>query len=153
MENTSQSRSHSPGCRGGHGTNYLSRRNTHCYTWNLLRGTIVQDQGFTFLQAWNIIKNDGLRPMDRKHIHFAIGQYGSAVVISGMRKSAQVLIYLDVEAVLRDGIPLQLSANKVVLSPGDENGKIAPKYFKYVLNTKLEPFDPDFPVKAHPEPR
>jgi hypothetical protein len=84
--------------------------------------------------------------MERNHIHFAIGQYGSAVVISGMRSSAQVLIYLDVEAALKDGIPLFLSANKVVLSPGDSDGRIAPKYFKYVLNTKLEPFDPDFTV-------
>lgn len=87
--------------------------------------------------------------MTRQHIHFAIGEYGSAVVISGMRSSAQVLIYLDVEALIKDGIPLLLSANKVVLSPGNNEGVILPKYFKYVLNTKLEAFDDDFPVCYH----
>lgn len=100
----------------------------------------------TYFDAWRVIKKEGLSPMKRQHIHFAIGEYGSAVVISGMRSSAQVLIYLDVEAALKDGIPLFLSANKVVLSPGDPTGKISPKYFKYVLNTKMEPFDPDFKV-------
>lgn len=85
--------------------------------------------------------------MKRQHIHFAIGEYGSGVVISGMRSSAQVLIYLDVEAALQDGIPLFISENKVVLSPGNEQGVIPSKYFKYVLNTKLQPFDPDFTVR------
>eukprot|EP01127_Copromyxa_protea_P009328 TRINITY_DN2194_c0_g1_i2.p1 TRINITY_DN2194_c0_g1~~TRINITY_DN2194_c0_g1_i2.p1 ORF type:complete len:211 (+),score=30.60 TRINITY_DN2194_c0_g1_i2:115-747(+) len=101
----------------------------------------------TYFDAWKIIKKDGLSRMGRNHIHFAIGQYGSAAVISGMRGNSQVLIYLDTEALLKDGLPLLISQNQVVLSPGNADGKIPVKYFKYVLNTKLEPFDPDFPNK------
>lgn len=46
----------------------------------------------------------------------------------GMRSSAQVLIYLDVQKALDDGIPLFLSANSVVLTPGI--GPKGPHLFK-----------------------
>jgi 2'-phosphotransferase len=34
--------------------------------------------------------------MDRNHIHLAIGRYGDANVISGMRSSCDVFIYINV---------------------------------------------------------
>lgn len=40
--------------------------------------------------------------MKRNHIHFAIG-YKSAEVISGMRTSSEILIYIDLEAALKGG--------------------------------------------------
>jgi len=87
--------------------------------------------------------------MNRQHIHFAIAEFGSSVVISGMRASAEVLIYLNIPAALADGIPLFLSENNVVLSPGVEvKGVlvIQPKYFKHVVSSRnLSPFDPQFP--------
>ena len=49
-----------------------------------------------------------------------------------MRDTSQVLIYLDVPTALKYGIRLLLSANDVVLSPGDANGYIAPCFFKEV---------------------
>eukprot|EP01125_Pyxidicula_operculata_P021165 TRINITY_DN8051_c0_g1_i1.p2 TRINITY_DN8051_c0_g1~~TRINITY_DN8051_c0_g1_i1.p2 ORF type:complete len:224 (-),score=43.62 TRINITY_DN8051_c0_g1_i1:77-748(-) len=97
--------------------------------------------------AWDLIKNSGLNKMSRHHIHFAVGRVGSDSVISGMRKTAAVLIYLDVEKALQDGIPLFLSANNVVLSPGvGTTGIIPTKYFKYVLDAKTGKFfDAAFP--------
>jgi len=87
----------------------------------------------TYLEAWNTIKVDGLNRMKRHHIHFAIGEPQDNEVISGMRSSAQVLIYLDLEKALKDNVPLFISENKVILSPG-LNGIIAPEYFKCVLD-------------------
>lgn len=46
-----------------------------------------------------------------------------------MRKSSQVLIYLDLGKALRDGLKFYVSSNGVVLSPGDEHGYIRPQYF------------------------
>lgn len=40
--------------------------------------------------------------MKRTHIHFAIG-YKSAEVISGMRTSSEILIYIDLESANREG--------------------------------------------------
>jgi 2'-phosphotransferase len=73
--------------------------------------------------------------MTRNHIHFAKGLPGDSGVISGMRSSAQVLIYLNVPLALQDGVPLLLSANGVILSPGIK-GVIAPKYFLKAVDAK-----------------
>jgi len=100
----------------------------------------------TFLDKWPLIKATGLKTMGRTHIHFAIGEYGSAQVISGMRKSAEVMIYLDMDKAMKDGIQFFISENKVILSKG-LNGTIDPKYFLHVIDTKTgKPFDPHFPV-------
>lgn len=40
----------------------------------------------------------------------------------GMRRTCQVLVYIDLARCLCDGIPFVLSANGVVLSPGDAQG-------------------------------
>lgn len=72
------------------------------------------------------ILENGLNPMKRTHIHFSTQEYGSSEMISGMRKSSEVLIYLDVEKVLDNNIPLYLSENQVLLCP-----EIIPReYFK-----------------------
>jgi len=88
----------------------------------------------TYFQAWNEIKKSGLSPMRRNHIHFAAGLPGQSGVISGMRSTAEVLIYLDVEKCLAENIPLFLSANNVILSPGNSERLIPPKYFLSVVN-------------------
>lgn len=48
---------------------------------------------------------------------------------SGMRQSAQVLIYIDVQKALDAGIAFFLSENGVVLTEGDEHGFLSPEYF------------------------
>lgn len=47
-----------------------------------------------------------------------------------MRGNVQILLYLDLESALRDGLKFYLSQNRVILSPGDEEGRIAIKYVK-----------------------
>jgi len=100
----------------------------------------------TYFEAWRTIKTDGLCRMSRNHIHFAIGDIGDTGVISGMRSSAQVLIYLDVARALEAGIPLFLSSNSVVLSPGvGPRGLIAPEFFAAVIRASdRKTFDPMF---------
>jgi len=104
----------------------------------------------TYFDAWKVIRTDGLKKMGRNHIHFAVGELGAEGVISGMRSSAQVLIYLDIDACLAAKIPLFLSANSVVLSPGTgDDGAIAAKYFAAVIRASdNKPFDPSFPSPA-----
>jgi len=90
----------------------------------------------TNFKAWEAIKNLGLSKMNRNHIHFAAGEPGEEGVISGMRSSAPVFIYIDVEKAMNDGIKFFKSANNVILSPGNGDGFIMPQYFKTVKNMK-----------------
>lgn len=54
-------------------------------------------------------------------------------VISGMRADAEVLIFVDVEASLRNGdMTWWLSSNGVVLTAGDADGVVPLKYFREV---------------------
>lgn len=83
----------------------------------------------TYLKSWDIIKNQGLNKMGRNHIHFAAGEPGENGVISGMRSSCEVIIKLNMEKALKDGLKFFRSANNVILSPGDADGFIRPCYF------------------------
>ena len=48
------------------------------------------------------------------------GLPGEAGVISGMRKSAEVFVWVDVLRAMRMGVTFYLSQNRVVLTPGRE---------------------------------
>ncbi|KAJ5834493.1 hypothetical protein N7447_000519 [Penicillium robsamsonii] len=92
----------------------------------------------TFHATWPaILQSGGLRCMGRNHIHFATGpslesvlavhtddaaqgksKPGDSGVISGMRRDAQVLIYIDVRKALAAGVPFWRSENGVILSEG-----------------------------------
>ncbi|KAK5104273.1 tRNA 2'-phosphotransferase [Lithohypha guttulata] len=96
----------------------------------------------TFYGAWNdILRSGGLKPMGRNHVHFAAGpslneigvtedasatQEASDKVISGMRRDAQLLIYIDLKRCLQDvkekGIEMLWwrSENEVILTEGVE---------------------------------
>ncbi|KAK7687763.1 hypothetical protein QCA50_008982 [Cerrena zonata] len=80
-------------------------------------------------KAWEIIQNEGLSKMTRNHIHLAQGVAGSGVV-SGMRQSSQILIYIDVQAALDAGIQFFISDNGVILTPGNEKGILEPRFFQ-----------------------
>lgn len=84
----------------------------------------------TFLSKWAAIAQSGLCRMQRQHIHFAPVEANEFK--SGIRANAQVLVYVDVRRAMADGIEFFVSANKVILSPGDANGYIKPEYFKQV---------------------
>lgn len=87
----------------------------------------------TFYSTWNSIKSNGLSRMNRNHIHFASGLPSDSQVISGMRKSCELYIYINVASVLSAGILIFRSANGVILSPGNEKGVIESKYFQKVV--------------------
>lgn len=78
------------------------------------------------------LERTGLSRMNRNHIHFAQGLPGTQGVISGARKDAAILIYIDVPAAMAEGYTFFVSSNGVVLCPGDESGFLPPKFFKRV---------------------
>ena len=82
-------------------------------------------------KAYKSIKIDGLNRMSRTHIHFASGTLDDKSVISGMRKTASVMIHIDVEKAMAAGITFYKSLNGVILSEGI-NGVIGPEYFSGV---------------------
>jgi len=92
----------------------------------------------TNMDAWNAIKAQGLRRMGRNQIHFAEGLPGESGVISGMRRSAQVLIYLNTAAAAAAGLVMMRSANDVLLTAGFDvggiNGIIPPCLFSKVVH-------------------
>jgi 2'-phosphotransferase len=74
--------------------------------------------------------------MNRQHIHLSEDFPGSKSVISGMRANCEIAIYIDVKKAMQDGIKFYRSANNVILSPGDENGFLKPKYFLKIVDIK-----------------
>ncbi|KAF2477021.1 uncharacterized protein BDR25DRAFT_300116 [Lindgomyces ingoldianus] len=104
--------------------------------------------------AWRLIlKSGGLRCMGRNHIHFASGlprgfksmDQGIAAtvegkdaphVISGMRKSSTILIYINIRAAMAHGIKFFLSENGVVLTEGNEKGVLSYEFFEMVESRK-----------------
>lgn len=94
-----------------------------------------------------MIKKEGLCRMDRNHIHFAPGGMCTCLaesylylraaklkgdkVISGMRGSAEILIYIDLARAMHDGIEFFISNNEVILTPGlGKRGIIPKEYFR-----------------------
>lgn len=87
--------------------------------------------------------------MGRNHVHFATGPALDAVlrpdgsaertplqddgkVISGMRRDAQVLIYIDLKKAMEAGCPFWRSENGVILSEGvatEDRGYLVPMEF------------------------
>ena len=101
--------------------------------------------------AWPlIVASGGLKAMTRNHVHFASGlpegftsiasvdQEGNAVttaaapVISGMRKSSTVLVFLDLPKAIAAGLKFWVSDNGVILSEGNEEGLVPLSVFKRV---------------------
>lgn len=86
----------------------------------------------TTIQAWHLIKRNGLSRMSRQHIHMATGVPGDKQVISGMRTTSQIIIYIDMSKAIHNGIPFYMSSNGVILSPGP----IPVTYFGSVVDRK-----------------
>eukprot|EP01138_Halocafeteria_seosinensis_P003155 gb/GECG01003227.1/.p1 GENE.gb/GECG01003227.1/~~gb/GECG01003227.1/.p1 ORF type:complete len:243 (+),score=24.32 gb/GECG01003227.1/:1-729(+) len=107
------------------------------------------------------IRTHGLKIMNRSHMHFTRGitvetlreltKYGHLealrsatvgnegqpmpVVSGGARTSAKVLIVIDCQEAMKDGITFQKADNGVILSRGN-NGILAPHYFSAVIDTE-----------------
>ena len=68
----------------------------------------------TYAAAWQgIQESGGLSRRNRTHIHFAAGLPGSDGIISGMRKSCQVYIYVDAPKCAQANVPFFQSDNGV----------------------------------------
>lgn len=54
-----------------------------------------------------------------------------------MRKSSQILIFINVQKALDAGIKFELSDNGVVLTEGDETGYLRREFFDRVEDAKM----------------
>lgn len=80
--------------------------------------------------AWERIRVDGLSRMRRRHVHLAKGLPGDGQVVSGMRADSRVAVWVDVARGIREGLPFYVSANGVVLTPGEgETGTVPARLF------------------------
>lgn len=86
-------------------------------------------------KSWKLIEKTGLKRMARQHIHFTRSEPSDQTVISGARSSSTVLIYIDMERAMNDGIVFYLSSNGVILTEGVD-GILDPKYFLDVVIRK-----------------
>ncbi|KAJ3874272.1 KptA family-domain-containing protein [Lentinula edodes] len=91
----------------------------------------------TTKMAWQSISSQGLSKMTRNHIHLAQGVTGNNV-ISGMRNSCDIFIFINVPKALAAGITFFLSDNGVVLTEGNDKGFLEPAFFLSVQNAKRE---------------
>ncbi|WPG98588.1 phosphotransferase KptA/Tpt1 [Acrodontium crateriforme] len=100
-------------------------------------------------KAWVLIQaSGGLKPMGRNHVHFASGlpaNFKSVLdsaettnttspntdvtarppVISGMRQSSTILIFLDLKRALEAGLSFGQSENGVILTEGNAEGLVS----------------------------
>ncbi|XP_054827333.1 tRNA 2'-phosphotransferase 1 [Eublepharis macularius] len=90
----------------------------------------------TYLRHWPAIRRTGLSRMGRTHIHLAPGLPGDGAILSGMRNSCEVAIIIDAAKALADGIPFYHSANGVILTPGNADGLLVPRYFQEALQLR-----------------
>lgn len=97
--------------------------------------------------AWGlIVASGGLKAMGRNHVHFASGLPAgfksvvedgesagdAAPVISGMRKTSTILIFLDLAKAMDAGLVFGMSDNGVVLTEGNKEGLVPLEFFHRV---------------------
>eukprot|EP00592_Proboscia_alata_P020221 CAMPEP_0194417338 /NCGR_PEP_ID=MMETSP0176-20130528/16405_1 /TAXON_ID=216777 /ORGANISM="Proboscia alata, Strain PI-D3" /LENGTH=360 /DNA_ID=CAMNT_0039223165 /DNA_START=36 /DNA_END=1118 /DNA_ORIENTATION=- len=98
--------------------------------------TMVAIHG-TYYKAWPAIKQSGgLSKMSRTHVHLAADLPGDGGTISGMRRSCELVIFVDVRsATLEGGIEFFRSSNGVILTRGNTEDDLLPmKYFTRVTD-------------------
>tara|TARA_Y200000002_G_C22637765_1_gene645508 strand:- start:3 stop:578 length:576 start_codon:yes stop_codon:yes gene_type:complete len=84
----------------------------------------------TYSSNLNSIKKNGISRMKRKHIHIAESDEAK----SGKRSSCNIKILINMELAINDGIKFYRSENGVILTEGDQNGLLLPKYFLDIIN-------------------
>ena len=74
--------------------------------------------------------------MGRHHVHLAKGLLGEEGVVSGMRRDAEVFVWVNVHEAINDGLTFYESVNGVILCGGrNGDGIIPPVYFSVVTNS------------------
>ncbi|RCI16280.1 hypothetical protein L249_2170 [Ophiocordyceps polyrhachis-furcata BCC 54312] len=94
----------------------------------------------TYFAFWPAIEaSGGLRPMGRNHVHCSTGDPDEdGGVVSGMRRDAELVVEIDVEASLRAGVGWWISENGVVLTAGDGDGVLSSGFFKSVWGRRRD---------------
>jgi 2'-phosphotransferase len=82
----------------------------------------------TYKHHLESIQKNGLRRMNRQHIHIAKGLN----VKSGKRHDCNLLVYIDMKSAMEDGVSFFESPNGVVLTEG-KNGVLEPKYLSFQI--------------------
>lgn len=83
----------------------------------------------TYSEHWQKIKSKGLSRMQRNHIHFSKGQN----FICGLRKNADLFIYINFEKATTGNLKFFESDNGVILCAGNEQGILPAEYFEKVV--------------------
>ncbi|KHN96230.1 RNA 2'-phosphotransferase [Metarhizium album ARSEF 1941] len=92
----------------------------------------------TYFAFWGpIVESGGLKPMGRGHIQCS-DRTPEEGAVSGMRRDAELLVEIDIEASLRDGVTWWRSDNGVILTDGGEGGVLGTKYFKMVTSRTVD---------------
>ncbi|PTB67444.1 hypothetical protein BBK36DRAFT_1115682 [Trichoderma citrinoviride] len=92
----------------------------------------------TYFAFWPAIEETGgLKVMGRNHIHCSTGTPEEGAV-SGMRKDAELIVEIDVEKSLQEGIQWWRSDNGVLLTEGGEGGVLSTRFFKKVTGRKVD---------------
>lgn len=86
----------------------------------------------SYFRHLNSIKTEGLKKMNRNHIHFTPKFPGEPGVVSGVRHNCEVIIMVDSQKALSDGFKFYESDNGVILCPGNEHGILPAKYIKEI---------------------
>ena len=113
----------------------------------------------TYHRCLGAILAGGLSRMSRNHVHFApalpaagsTATTGEPNVISGMRTNCEVAIFVDVARAMAMGLQFFTSANGVILTPGNADGKVPPACFARVLDRRTGtdiPLPPQHAVAA-----
>lgn len=86
----------------------------------------------TFYRFWDKIKAEGLKRMNRNHIHLTENERFT-VDTSGFRSSSEILIFIVISKAMADGVVFYRSANNVILTEGI-NGVLLNTYFTKVID-------------------
>lgn len=90
----------------------------------------------TYKRHLDSILSQGLLRMSRNHVHLIDANvFVEYAVISGMRGSCDMIVYVDSASAMNDGIKFGKSANGVVLTEG-VNGAVPPKYITKVTDRR-----------------
>mmetsp|Transcript_29169 Transcript_29169/g.71668 ORF Transcript_29169/g.71668 Transcript_29169/m.71668 type:complete len:292 (-) Transcript_29169:455-1330(-) len=92
----------------------------------------------TYFKAWAAIRDGGLSKMRRQHIHLARKLPGASGVISGMRSSCELMVWVDVRRAITAGVKFFESSNGVILTEGVD-GVLPPAFFAKAVDRSGHP--------------
>ena len=85
----------------------------------------------TYKKAWPLIEASGLSRMRRQHVHLARDLPGQSGVVSGMRATCELLVWVNVARAREAGMAFVESENGVVLTDGFD-GTVPTTFFDRV---------------------